>query len=289
VNGGFVALYRKIRDHWLWERGRPRTKAEAWLDLCMEVQHSPEPRPVSIKGTVLDCRRGQSLKALETWAERWGWSKSKVNRFFQTLEKDKMIERASERVTTRLTIVNYDRYNPLRNGDGTSGGTQTDTESETKPEPKPEQSNIDRARTCENERNADDTANGTRTSHRRQGEQRQQGEQFYDRTEKTHLEKPVVDGLKLLKDAERFSVKLNQAFSPLDKRNAASFDNLKRDMYEYARNVDPGIFLEGISLICKAQESKTVKNKRAWVMRSIRNKMAEGQAAKTGRKKNEKN
>ena len=235
---------------------------------------------MSIKGRELQCRRGQSLKALETWAERWGWSKSKVVRFFKVLKQDGMIECKSEGVTTRLTIVNYDRYNPLRNGDGASAGMQTDTEPETKPEPKPEQSNIEGARTCENERNADDTGNGTRTSHRRQGEQRQQGKQFLSR-EDAPVEKPIVDNRKLLREAERFSEKLNKAFGPLDKRNSASFGNLKHDMYEYARNVDPGIFVEGISLICKAQESEVIRNKRAWVMRSVRNKIAEGRAAKT--------
>lgn len=282
LNGGFVALYRKIRDNFVWEAGRPRTRLEAWLDLVMEAQHSTQPQPILIKGRLLCCQRGQSLKALETWAERWSWSKSKVVRFFEVLEKKNMIEHKSEGVTTRLTVVNYDRYNPLRNGDGASGGTQTDTESETKPEPKPEQSNIEGARTCENERNADDTANDTRTSHRRQDDNRQQGEQFYDRIEKAHLEQSVVDNRKLLSEAERFSAKLNQAFGPLDKRNAASFDNLKHDMCGHARHIDPGIFLEGISLVCKAQESEGIKNRRAWVMKSIKNKMDKGCSVQGG-------
>ena len=281
MSGGFVAVYRKIRKHFVWESGRARTKFEAWLDIIMEVQHSPEPQAVLIKGRLLCCHRGQSLKSLVTWAERWGWSKSKVGRFFKILVDEQMIILESERVTTRLTVVNYDHYNPPRNAGKHSGGTQTSTHTERKSEWQPEQSSDDKAKACDNEQNVNETANNKQTekqtSHRRQSEQRQQGEQdSSSRKEQIALlEPPIVDMGKILKDVERFTKRLEEAFAPMDKRNRASFHNLRHAMYEHARKVDSNIFLVGISLISKAAESEVIQNKQAWVMQSIKNRMAE--------------
>jgi hypothetical protein len=280
VNGGFVAVFRKVRDNFLWEPERPRTKFEAWLDILMEVQHSPGPKPVLIKGRTLYCRRGQSLKSLENWARRWGWSKTKVVRFFEVLERQEMIKCESERVTTRLTVVNYDLYNPGRNGDGADPKRKPERQPERYAEREPERLSDDEESSCGDNRNADDTASGTQTStqtsHRRQDDNRQQGEQCIVDVDKGKSieKKPAVDNTRLLKEAERFSKKLEEAFGPLDKRNRGSFKNLKHDMYEYAINADPGIFLEGISLICRAQENERIRNRQAWVMQAIRNTMA---------------
>lgn len=275
VNGGFVAIFRKIRDNFLWEPSRERTRFEAWIDLTMETQHSFELQPVHLKGRLLYCRRGQSLKSLDTWAKRWGWTKSKVERFFRTLEKNGMITRESEGITTRLSVVNYDIYNPGRNGDVTGTKRTPERYQERCQERKPKRLGDDETSSCEANRNADDTANGTQTGtqtvHRRQDNKRQQGEQCIVDKEKTLEKKPVVDKVRLLREAERFSKKLEEAFAPLDKRNRASFKNLKHDMYEHAINIDLSIFLEGISLICKAQENERIENRQAYVMQAIRN------------------
>lgn len=289
MNGGFVAIFRKIRDNFLWEPSRERTRFEAWIDLTMETQHSFELQPVHLKGRLLYCRRGQSLKSLDTWAKRWGWTKSKVERFFRTLEKNGMITRESEGITTRLSVVNYDIYNPGRNGDVTGPECKPERQPERCPERKPKRLSDDETSSCEANRNADDTANGTQTGtqtvHRRQDDNRQQEEQCIVDKEKTLEKKPVVDEVKLFKEGSRFWDKLKESFRPLDKRNEAAFRNLERDMNKHAHNVAPGIFLEGISLICKAQENEHIENRQAYVMQAIKNKMAGNQAAEAERKK----
>ncbi len=122
---GFILLYRKARQNFLWEPGRPRTKFEAWLDILLEAQHSYESQPVLVKGTLLHCHRGECLKSLESWAQRWGWSKTKTRNYLKSLENETMIVLKSERKTTRLSVVNYDTYQISRNSDENAKKTQT--------------------------------------------------------------------------------------------------------------------------------------------------------------------
>ncbi|KKL76394.1 hypothetical protein LCGC14_2045310 [marine sediment metagenome] len=123
MKDGYIKLWRQIQGNELWTEKRPKTKAEAWIDIIMEAQHSHEPQKVMIGMIVLECHRGQSLNSLDTWALRWGWSKSKVWRFMKFLQKQGMIETKSampksetltetltKDLTTRLTVVNYEKY-----------------------------------------------------------------------------------------------------------------------------------------------------------------------------------
>jgi len=64
---------------------------------------------------ILECKRGQSLMSLLSWAKRWNVSKSVINNFFSMLERDGMITIENETVTTRLTICNYETYQQSEN------------------------------------------------------------------------------------------------------------------------------------------------------------------------------
>jgi len=115
TNKGYIALHRKLRDNFLWKQRRSFSMVEAWIDMLMEAQHSSEPQKVVIGMTVLTCHRGQSLKSTTTWARRWGWSRRKAHRFLQMLKKEDMVELENARVTSRVTICNYERYQTRRN------------------------------------------------------------------------------------------------------------------------------------------------------------------------------
>lgn len=119
MNRGYLKLWRKFQDHPFWKEKRIYSKAEAWIDLLWEAQHSNDPIKVIIKMKVLICHRGQSLKSMETWARRWNWSKSKVKRFFDLLCELNQVELKNETVTTRITILNYSDYNEMRNANET--------------------------------------------------------------------------------------------------------------------------------------------------------------------------
>ena len=117
MSKGWISLHRQFQDNHLWKQSRVFSKAEAWIDILLNVNHSEN--KVIIKGTLLIVKRGESIMSLETWSKRWKWNKSKVRRFFKLLSEDKMIEVKNERLTTRLTVCKYDSYQGERNADET--------------------------------------------------------------------------------------------------------------------------------------------------------------------------
>lgn len=116
---GWIKLYRKIQDNPLWTEKRVFSRAEAWIDILIEVRHDEKPANVLIGSTLVVCNRGQCIKSLDTWALRWGWNKSAVRRFFELLQNMEQIRHESATKTTRLTVCNYDTYNQERNGSET--------------------------------------------------------------------------------------------------------------------------------------------------------------------------
>ncbi len=115
MDRGYIALYRKMQDNILWTERREFSKAEAWIDILWSVRWSPEPETVLLGGKMLTCEYAQSLKSLDTWANRWGWSRSRVWRYLIFLEKLEMIYVKSETKTTRITVRNYEKYDIKRN------------------------------------------------------------------------------------------------------------------------------------------------------------------------------
>lgn len=114
---GWIKLHREINSHWVWSNS---DYFKWWVDLLLEANHCSS--KVLIKGKVYECQRGQKLYSLETWAKRWGTNKSKVRRFLELLQKDKMIEYKNETQTTRITICKYDSYQ----------GNENESETQTK-------------------------------------------------------------------------------------------------------------------------------------------------------------
>jgi len=117
INEGWISVYRAIRKHWIFPKGRPFTKFEAWLTILMEVNHQDE--TVNIGNAVLCCNRGEKLYSLDTWAKIFNWNKSKVRRFFKLLEACSMIVLKPEQKTTRIKVCNYDSYQNDRNANET--------------------------------------------------------------------------------------------------------------------------------------------------------------------------
>ncbi|MBT4456059.1 hypothetical protein HOC54_02860 [Candidatus Peregrinibacteria bacterium] len=116
---GYVKIWRKFQENELWRENREFSKAEAWIDLLMEAQHQEDRRSVVLGNSVLIQNQGETLKSLDTWAKRWSWTKSKVRRFLDLLQRLNMIRHTSETKTTRITILNYKNYNEKRNANET--------------------------------------------------------------------------------------------------------------------------------------------------------------------------
>jgi hypothetical protein len=103
---GFIAMHRLVREHWIWEDCQ---KFQWWVDILMECNYKD--RKVPIAGKVIECKRGESLNSLKTWAKRWRVDTGKVRRFFKLLQDDGMITLENVVKTTRLIVCNYDTYN----------------------------------------------------------------------------------------------------------------------------------------------------------------------------------
>lgn len=110
TNTGWVSIYRKIRDHWVWQ---DPVKFQRWIDLLLEVNHTG--RKVNLGCAIIECERGQTIRSLSNWAKRWKCSKSSARRFLELLEKDQMIVSESVSKTTRITVCNYEDYQNTRN------------------------------------------------------------------------------------------------------------------------------------------------------------------------------
>lgn len=103
---GFVKLFRSIIKHWIWEDER---KLKWWINILLEVNH--QDNKIQLGFDLIECKRGQSVKSLESWAKQWRIDKSTVRRFFDLLQKDSMIRLENLQKTTRLTVCNHWIYN----------------------------------------------------------------------------------------------------------------------------------------------------------------------------------
>lgn len=102
---GWIKLHRDIREHWIWKSDH---RLKWWLDILLSVNHCDS--KVLIKGKLIDCGRGQSVISLESWAKKWNVSRKAVKDFFALLQNDSMISMESVRISTRITVCNYDSY-----------------------------------------------------------------------------------------------------------------------------------------------------------------------------------
>ena len=107
---GYIKLFRKLRDNVISKEKRKYSKFEAWIDILMQAQYSPEPQPVILKMKVLIQHRGECLLSVKSWAERWGMSISAARRVLDMFQTLGFIRTVTEQVTTRVIVCNYEDY-----------------------------------------------------------------------------------------------------------------------------------------------------------------------------------
>ena len=108
---GYIKLYRDVRDHWVW-KDEPYDRARAWVDLIMMVNH--EDKKVPFDGGFITVKRGSCITSIRKLADRWKWSRSKVARFLNELERDTMVTQKRDTKKTTISIVNYCIYQDSR-------------------------------------------------------------------------------------------------------------------------------------------------------------------------------
>jgi hypothetical protein len=104
---GWIRLHRQLAEHDLW-KAEPFTHGQAWVDLLIMANWAPGFKV--IRGIRIDLDRGQLAASFRFLADRWQWSKGKVERFLSQLETDEQIGTQNNNVSQIITITNYDSY-----------------------------------------------------------------------------------------------------------------------------------------------------------------------------------
>lgn len=110
AQGGFIKLYRKIRQNWKWPKKEPYSRVEAWEDLIMEAAYKDTDRLIDEK--LYHLKRGQLIASSRYLARRWHWGRAKVRSFIEKLLETKEIAQKTTQGMTQITILKYDTYNP---------------------------------------------------------------------------------------------------------------------------------------------------------------------------------
>ena len=111
---GWIKIHRKLKDHWIW---KSENRLKWWIDILITVNHADT--KVLIKGSLIEVKRGQSIRSLDSWAKDWNVSKGSVRDFFNLLKSDHMIQSESLRFTTRITVCKYEDYQGSLNAEET--------------------------------------------------------------------------------------------------------------------------------------------------------------------------
>jgi hypothetical protein len=136
---GWIKVHRKIQDT-VGYFAEPFCRNMAWIDLLLLANH--EDNFFRFRGIRVDVKRGQTGVSIETFCDRWKWSRGKTERWLKELEKDKKIVRQKDNVTTLISILNYSQYQDndkasdkaSSNADGQQTVKQTDTNKNDKKE-----------------------------------------------------------------------------------------------------------------------------------------------------------
>lgn len=104
---GYVKLYRSSMKDPLY-LSETFTKWHAWCDLIMLAYYAPV--EFLKRGIKVKAKRGCVYMGTLELAERWKWSRGKVNRFLNFLSNDKRISIHKDNVVSCITILNYEKF-----------------------------------------------------------------------------------------------------------------------------------------------------------------------------------
>lgn len=122
-DNGWIKLDRDIQSHWVY------TDAfifKAWVDLIMIANHKES--KIVFDGNLLTIKRGQHMTSIRKLSDRWECTPRKVIKTLKMFRDEGMIFMDSTKRGTLLTIVNYGKYQDMRN---TKGNTESNIPSNT--------------------------------------------------------------------------------------------------------------------------------------------------------------
>ena len=110
---GWIKLYYSLLENPVWEKEKPFTEAQAWIDLLLLAAHDEH----RSNGTTW--MPGEVHFSKNSLAKRWGWSRRKIDECFARWEAEKMVERTFEHGFERgsktvLTVANWAKFQGKR-------------------------------------------------------------------------------------------------------------------------------------------------------------------------------
>ena len=109
---GWVSIYRTLAKSNLWLKQK-FTKGQAWIDMILLANHKDG--VIEKRGNQISIKRGQLGWSELALSYRWKWSRNKTTRFLKWLENEQQIIQHRSRITTLITIVNYNKYQNINN------------------------------------------------------------------------------------------------------------------------------------------------------------------------------
>lgn len=149
---GWIKLHRQIIEHPDYF-SEPFTRVMAWIDLLMLANHKG--MNMYVRGNKVEIKRGDTAIAQETLATRWKWSRTKVKRYLNELEKDRQIVQQKSNVINTISIVNYDAYQSYDTTESTADDTTEDQQkADRKPAENPQKSTNKNVKNVKNDKKA---------------------------------------------------------------------------------------------------------------------------------------
>ena len=105
---GWIKLHRQIQECFLWRIKEPFDKRSAWIDLLLLMEH--QNKNLMIDGKIETIKRGSYMLSIEKLCDRWMWSRNKVKRYLDVLEREHMIVTRRTNKGTLVSVVNYCIY-----------------------------------------------------------------------------------------------------------------------------------------------------------------------------------
>ena len=103
---GWIAIYRCITEHWIWNTSSRRF--QRWVDLLFLA--SWKDRKVGFGNTIVHLERGQIVTSVRQLMSRWRTNNSTVTATLKLFEDNGMIICERGRNMTVITVVNYNKY-----------------------------------------------------------------------------------------------------------------------------------------------------------------------------------
>ena len=105
---GWIALYRAITDHWVWNTSAKQF--QRWVDLLFLA--SWKPRKVGFGPYMVNVERGQLVTSIRSLMGRWKTNNTTVTSTLNMFVQNGMITYVydKKRRMTTITIINYNKY-----------------------------------------------------------------------------------------------------------------------------------------------------------------------------------